>query len=184
MRNSIQLSTADLRRIEHDLDIPSAILKRLADDEQRNLIILLEAERLALRHHRLLVFAASVEHAELLAAVLRARGLHAAAISGATPAAERTQHITAYKAASDEPRILCNYGVLTGFDAPQTGARHSFDRQNHWCSTAKWLVGQCVAHEVGGNATAEIVTVIDANLPGFGAVSDAFTNWEDVWRNL
>lgn len=183
--NGIQLSSTDLQRIEHDLDIPAGVLKRLAEDEQRNLLILLESERLAVRHQRLLVFAASVEHAELLAAVLRARGLHAAAISGATPMAERTRHIADYKAISDEPRILCNYGVLTtGFDAPQTSAA-IIARPTKSLVLYSQMVGRAMrGPRVGGNATAEIVTVVDAHLPGFGAVADAFTNWEDVWRNL
>jgi hypothetical protein len=33
----------------------------------------------------------------------------------------------------------------------------------------------------GGNAIAEIVSVVDTNLPGFGNIAEAFTNWEDVW---
>jgi hypothetical protein len=33
----------------------------------------------------------------------------------------------------------------------------------------------------GGNAEAQIVTVVDTALPGFGRISDAFQNWEDVW---
>ncbi len=183
--SGIELSTADLRRIERELDIPPSILKRYAEDEQRNLAILVEIEKLAQRHHRLLVFAASVEHARLLAAVLRARGLHVAAISGATPATERARAIAAYKAPAEEPRILCNYGVLTtGFDAPQTSAA-VIARPTKSLVLYSQMVGRAMrGPRVGGNATAEIVTVVDSNLPGFGAVTDAFTNWEDIWRNL
>lgn len=47
------------------------------------------------------------------------------------------------------------------------------------------MVGRALrGPRVSGNARAEIVTVVDANLPGFGDVASAFTNWEDVWRNL
>jgi superfamily II DNA or RNA helicase len=183
--SGIELSPTDLRRLTHDLDIPAGILKRLAEDEQRNLLILLEVERLALRHRRLLVFAASVEHAELLAAVLRARGIYAAAISGTTPATERTRRIADYKAPGDEPRVLCNYGVLTtGFDAPQTSAA-IIARPTKSLVLYSQMVGRAMrGPRVGGNASAEIVTVVDVNLPGFSTVADAFTNWEDVWRNL
>jgi hypothetical protein len=34
---------------------------------------------------------------------------------------------------------------------------------------------------VGGTSEAEIVTVVDGNLPGFGGLAEAFSNWEDVW---
>ena len=33
----------------------------------------------------------------------------------------------------------------------------------------------------GGNRWAEILTVVDTNLLGFGSVTDAFTNWEELW---
>jgi hypothetical protein len=45
------------------------------------------------------------------------------------------------------------------------------------------MVGRAIRGlKAGGNATAEIVTVVDSQLPGFGSVASAFQNWEDVWR--
>ena len=41
--------------------------------------------------------------------------------------------------------------------------------------------GSNLPAKAGGNETAEVVTVVDRHLPGFGGVVDAFTNWEDVW---
>ena len=47
------------------------------------------------------------------------------------------------------------------------------------------MVGRAIrGTESGGNAEAEIVTVIDENLKGFGEVADAFMNWEDVWDEI
>jgi DNA repair protein RadD len=47
------------------------------------------------------------------------------------------------------------------------------------------MVGRAIRGvRAGGNTIAEIVTVIDPALPGFGAVADAFTNWEDVWSTV
>jgi hypothetical protein len=34
---------------------------------------------------------------------------------------------------------------------------------------------------MGGTEKAEIWTVIDTDLPGFGDLPEAFWNWEDVW---
>ena len=50
----------------------------------RNLAIITEIEDLAKRHRRILVFAATVEHANLLAAVLQMRGYDAASVTGTT----------------------------------------------------------------------------------------------------
>jgi DNA repair protein RadD len=117
------LSPADLQRIERELDIPQDILQRLAEDEQRNLAIVAEIERMASRHTHIIVFAASVSHARLLAAVLNARGKTASAISGETPSAERARILERYKNDNATSQILCNFGVLTtGFDAPRTSA--------------------------------------------------------------
>jgi hypothetical protein len=45
------------------------------------------------------------------------------------------------------------------------------------------MVGRAIrGPKAGGNTTAEIVTVVDSALPGFGNVAEAFKNWEDVWR--
>ena len=33
----------------------------------------------------------------------------------------------------------------------------------------------------GGNRWAEILTVVDKTLVGFWSVTDAFTNWEELW---
>ena len=35
---------------------------------------------------------------------------------------------------------------------------------------------------VGGTAEAEICTVVDTSLKGFGNLVEANENWEDVWR--
>lgn len=45
------------------------------------------------------------------------------------------------------------------------------------------MVGRAIRGKLaGGNETAEIVTVVDYALPGFGSISEAFTNWEDIWE--
>jgi hypothetical protein len=45
------------------------------------------------------------------------------------------------------------------------------------------MVGRAIrGKKAGGNKKAEIVTVVDSNLPGFGSVAEAFSNWEDIWE--
>lgn len=176
------LSDADLERVRNSLDVPASVLQRLAEDEQRNLHIVLRTEDLLARHRRVLVFAATVWHAELLAAVLQARGHDTAAVTGTTPPAERAARIARFKGDGEAPRVLCNYGVLTtGFDAPQTSAA-LIARPTQSLVLYSQMVGRAIrGPRAGGNAEAEIVTVVDAALPGFGDVAEAFLNWEDVW---
>jgi superfamily II DNA or RNA helicase len=79
--------------------------------------------------------------------------------------------------------ILCNFGVLTtGFDAPSISAA-LIARPTRSLVLYSQMVGRATrGTRGGGNAKAEILTVVDPELPGFGDVAEAFTNWEDVWN--
>lgn len=177
-----ELTGRDLHDIESGLDIPAGVLKRLAEDEQRNLSIVLQTELLASRHRRVLVFATTVEHAEVLACVLRARGLKADAVTGGTDATARRRIIGKYCSNLEETLILCNYGVLTtGFDAPKTSAA-VIARPTKSLVLYSQMVGRAIrGPRAGGNAEADIVTIVDQALPGFRDPGEAFMNWEDVW---
>lgn len=179
----IELSDADIRRVQAHFDIPESILRRLADDEMRNLAIITEIESLAKRHRRILVFAATVEHSNLLAAVLQMRGFDAASVTGSTPSLIRAKIIDRFKQDTTDVRIVCNFGVLTtGFDAPKTSAA-LIARPTKSLVLYSQMVGRAIrGKKAGGNETAEIVTVVDYDLPGFGSVADAFNNWEDIWE--
>jgi len=164
------------------LEIPEVVLAKLAMDEQRNLLILNRIENLAQEHDRIIVFSATVSHARILAAVLRARGIEADSVSANTPMGERARIITRYKSMKSGPIVLCNYGVLTtGFDAPRTSAA-VIARPTKSLILYSQMVGRAMrGPKAGGNKNARIVTVVDTSLPGFGEMSDAFRNWEDVW---
>jgi len=176
------LTAAELRELTEALDIPSIVVEKLAADEQRNLLILNQAEQLARRHNRIIVFAATKDHAVVLATVLRARGLWAHAVTGETPSEERSRIISTFRFASDDTRIIVNYGVLTtGFDAPQISAA-IIARPTKSLVLYSQMVGRATrGPRAGGNKKAEVATVVDTRLPGFCNIADAFENWEDVW---
>ncbi len=176
------LTDGERAKIAADLELPQSVLKRLADDHLRNLAIAHEVRTLARFHSRILVFSATVEHAKLLAVVLSSIGISARAVTGATASAIRTAAISWYRQTSDDVRVLTNFGVLTtGFDAPQTSAA-VIARPTKSLVLYSQMVGRATrGTRAGGNREAEIVTVVDVNLPGFRTLSEAFTNWEDVW---
>ena len=76
--------------------------------------------------------------------------------------------------------MLFNYGVLTaGFDAPRTRCV-IIARPTTSLVLYSQMAGRAMrGPKAGGNLKAEIFTVADTNLPGFGSVTDAFTNWEE-----
>jgi superfamily II DNA or RNA helicase len=181
-QSGVSMSETEKATLRSDLEIPPDVLQRLAEDEIRNLVILSEVEQLSKRHRRIIVFATTVEHSDLLAYTLRARGLWARSVTGSTPKAERQAALESYKASDGEAKIICNFGVLTtGFDAPETSAA-VIARPTISLVLYSQMVGRAIrGKKAGGNLEAEIATVVDSGLPGFGDVGDAFLNWEDVW---
>ena len=135
------------------------------------------------RHSRIIVFAPSVACARLQAAILLAQGHKAQVVTGVTPANERERIIRQFRSNSPESMILCNYAVLTtGFDAPQISAA-LIARPTRSLVLYSQMVGRATrGPKAGGNEEAEIITVVDPHLPGFGDITEAFTNWEDVWH--
>lgn len=178
----LSLSETDLAALKNELEIPDAVLDQLGEDQHRNLRILREAEGLAKRHQRIILFAATVQHARLLAAVLAARGVMSFAVAGDSSPAERETAIRRFRGGDPRPMVICNFGVLTtGFDAPRTSAA-LIARPTKSLVLYSQMVGRATrGPKAGGNERAEIVTVVDPQLPGFGDMAEAFSNWEDVW---
>lgn len=179
----LTLDEDDLAELASDLDVPQSVLDALADDETRNLRIVTKVEELVGDHRRIIVFAASVRHARLLGAVLAARGIQSGVVTSETSPSERARLIDRFRSNDAVPMVLVNYGVLTtGFDAPATSAV-VIARPTRSLVLYSQMVGRAIrGPKAGGNETCEVVTVVDPDLPGFGDVAEAFTNWEDVWQ--
>jgi superfamily II DNA or RNA helicase len=177
------LGQPDLEALSSALDVPEALLEELGYDEQRNLRIVTAVEELTARHNRIIVFASSVAHSHLIRAVLSARGHEALVVTGEMEQGVRERAIRRYKGNAPEPIVMCNFGVLTtGFDAPKTSAA-VIARPTRSLVLYSQMVGRATrGPRAGGNETAEILTVVDPSLPGFGDVAEAFKNWEDVWH--
>ena len=138
----------------------------------------------AQRHPRTIVFCPSVESAITCNDLLRARGVGSYVITANTSAEDRRTVVDTFKGDDSQHKVMLNYGVLTaGFDAPRTRCVIIAPP-----TTSLVLYSQMVGRAMrgpraGGNPRAEIYTVADTNLPGFGSVTDAFTNWEELWSN-
>lgn len=181
---SQSLSPHQVDRLAEDLDVPVSILKQLADDVQRNLVITSAVEELIRRQHlRIIVFAATVDHARLLSTIFLARGIDSGSITGSSSINDRRRLIARFRKRSDRPMVLCNYGVLTaGFDAPETSSA-VIARPTKSLVLYSQMVGRATrGTRAGGNDSADVLTIVDTQLPGFGDMSEAFTNWEDVWE--
>jgi DNA repair protein RadD len=166
-------------------EYPESLLEKLSDDEKRNLLILDRVKMLVNEgHKRILVFANSVRHSDILNTYTGLRtNISCASITGKTDSDMRQKWLESFKdITDDEPCVLFNYGVLTtGFDAPRTSAA-IISRPTKSLVLYSQMVGRVIrGTKVEGTESAEIWTVVDQGLPGFRDLSEAFTNWEDVW---
>lgn len=179
----LDLSKKDLEDLSQELEIPLGILDKLALDEKRNIRIITTLEDFLVRHSRTLFFSTSVTHAHLISSLLRIRRHESFVITSYTDRVTRESIINRYRSNDSSHMVLCNFGVLTaGFDAPKTSAV-VIARPTRSLVLYSQMVGRAIRGErAGGNAVAEVVTVVDPQLAGFGDIAEAFMNWEDVWN--
>lgn len=179
-------STRDVggRRPQAGTDYDPKLLDALASETSRSERIIQEIRRLVSDGHtRIILFSTSVSHAHLLASVLEAVGVAASAVTAQTAPTVRNRVITRFRKKTNQPFVLCNYGVLTtGFDAPQTSAA-LIARPTRSLVLFSQMLGRAIrGPKAGGNRECKIITVVDLGLPGFRDLAEAFTNWDDVWR--
>ena len=180
--SGLNISQNDLNYLKNRLQLPDDFIKKLSDDVKRNILIIQKCEELIIKHNRIILFALNVNHSNLLAMCLQARGIDAYSLTSDTDSEQRKKVIESFKNNSSEPTILCNYGILTtGFDAPKTSCA-VITRPTDSLVLYSQMVGRAIRGiKLGGNDIAEIVTVVDTCLPGFDKIENAFYNWEDVW---
>ena len=132
---------------------------------------------------RTMVFCPSVQSVRECAEAIRNMGKRAEVVLGETSDESRRRSIERFKDDSTEPIALFNYNVLTaGFDAPRTKCV-VIGRPTTSLVLYSQMMGRAMrGRQSGGNRTCQIYTVIDTNLPGFGSVAEAFSNWEELWR--
>lgn len=164
------------------LDYSTDDLDDLGRDLERTRRVAELAENAVRRHPRTIVFCPSVESALECNKLLQAGGMATSVVTANTPGEDRRAIIEAFKSTNREHMIIFNYGVLTaGFDAPRTRCV-IIARPTTSLVLYSQMAGRAMrGPRAGGNPRAEILTVVDTNLPGFGSVTEAFTNWEELW---
>ncbi|MFF3109353.1 sacsin N-terminal ATP-binding-like domain-containing protein [Kitasatospora sp. NPDC057904] len=178
--SSCVLDELQVREMErtHAMALPADVVRRLAQDVERTRRIVDRIEQLP-ANWPVLVFATSVEHAQVLAALLQDRGITAASIDGQTPPSTRRRRIAAFRGGGI--RVLTNFKVLTqGFDAPAVRAvvvaRPTFSPNTYIQMIGRGLRGELN----GGKASCLILNVAD-NIENFGR-GLAYTRMEHLWQ--
>ena len=175
-------SDARIRDPQPGMDYSADDLDTLGRNQERTRKIVELAQNAAIRYLRTIVFCPSVESAMDCTELLMSERVMAAAVTANTPGDDRRAIIEIFKSDSRKHMVLFNYGVLTaGFDAPRTRCV-IIARPTTSLVLYSQMVGRAMrGPRAGGNPKADIFTIVDSNLPGFGSVADAFTNWEELW---
>ncbi|MHA3700643.1 sacsin N-terminal ATP-binding-like domain-containing protein [Jatrophihabitans sp. YIM 134969] len=174
---AVELAADEVRQVNTFGALPQAVLERIGRDEQRSRRLLEDITNLP-EDWPVLVFTASVLSAQVLAALLRVRGIAAASISGATRIYDRRHNIEAFR--RGELRVLTNCNVLTqGFDAPAVRAlyiaRPTFSPNAYIQMVGRGLRGRLN----GGKDECLVVNVADT----FGQFGDklAYKEFDYLW---
>ncbi|MEU5437711.1 DEAD/DEAH box helicase family protein [Streptomyces sp. NPDC020719] len=175
----MHLEAEERQILEQLRRLPSSVEESLGQNQQRNQTLLDTIKALP-EGWPILLFATSVNHAKLMAALLTREGIRAAAISGDTEIGVRRHIIHRFR--KGEVRVLANYGVLSqGFDAPATRAvivaRPTYSPNVYQQMIGRGLRGK----ENGGKDECLIVNVAD-NIDKYGEEL-AFRRFEYLWKN-
>lgn len=176
----VEVSAAEEQHIRDGLDLPESVIRRLETNDRRNLLILSRVMDEADRGSKILLYACSVEHANVLANLLVVKGYKTAAVSSRTAPDRRRKVIADYRD-TDAIQILTNYDILTmGFDAPRTNVA-VITRPTRSVVLYSQMVGRAArGPRAGGNATCRIITVID-QIPGYRSIAEGFAYWDNIW---
>ena len=175
-------SDTEVTEPEPGTDYSADDLEILGRNHLRTCKIVELAENAVARHSRTIVFCPSVESSIECRNILQASGIVTHAITADTPSEDRHAIIESFKSNNREHMVIFNYGVLTaGFDAPRTRCV-IIARPTTSLVLYSQMAGRAMrGPRSGGNPRAEVYTVADTDLPGFGSVTEAFTNWEELW---
>ena len=125
-----------------------------------------------------LLFAASVEHAQIMAALLTREGIPAAAITGETDRGARRHYIREFR--QDKLRVLTNFNVLTaGFDAPQVRALY-IARPTYSPNAYQQMVGRGLRGPMNGGTDRCLLVNVEDNVLQFGERL-AFHEFDYLW---
>ena len=175
--SSVTLSSKELDELRKLHSIPSSVYDRLAADVARNNVLLSHICELP-RDWPALLFAASVEHAQIMAALLKLKDISAAPISAETAPGARRQYIDAFRAG--EIQVLTNYGVLTqGFDAPAVRAIY-VARPTFSPNLYQQMIGRGLRGPLNGGKDTCLIVNIEDNFSQYGEQL-AFLDFEGLW---
>ena len=174
----VYLTDKELKDAEQTPWLPSSVEDRIARNTVRTRRIVNEYLHRVDPDWPTLIFATSVEHSEIVAALLNSEGITARAVSTETETPVRRRVVEEFRSGSVQ--VLVNYGVFReGFDAPKTRAivvaRPVYSPNLYFQMIGRGLRGL----KNGGNERCLVLNVRD-NIHNFGR-DLAFSGLDWLW---
>lgn len=175
-----KLSEEDKKYIEKYFDYPPGLLKKISQDDARNLEIIKKLKYECELNKKVIFFASSIDQSKFICAILNFMGFGAEHVDGSTGKDRRRYIIEKFK--QGQLNVICNFGVLTtGFDAPKTDvvfiARPTMSVVLYSQMVGRGLRGPAI----GGTNTCKLIDVID-NIEKYGSIDRVYDYFEQYWR--
>jgi superfamily II DNA or RNA helicase len=175
----IDLDQSQMKELERFQRLPRAVEAQLGLNAARNRT-LIDSIRKQDPDWQILVFAASVENAQTLAALLRLENITAAAVTAETRPGARRHYVEQFKRRNI--RVLTNYGTLTtGFDAPEVRAVY-VARPTYSPNLYLQMIGRGLRGPENGGTDECLIVDVEDNVRMYQGKL-AFTDFEFLWRD-
>ena len=178
---TFELTYSHKKLLNQEFDFPTSFLKKIGDDDIRNIEIIKRIKRECDQDKKILFFACSIEHSQFICALLSFSSIKAAHIDGSSERSERSEKIDQFR--SGDLQVLCNYGVLsTGFDAPNTDVVF-ISRPTQSIVLYSQMIGRGLRGlAIGGTAQCKVINVID-NIIGLPSDDLIYDYFEEYWTD-
>ena len=180
--SELKILSSTLRDMGYDdKEYTESQLKVLARNKERNLAILACLRQLQIDKKPTIVFACSVDHAKMLAAMLTLEGIPNSLVLGEMDVMDRKRAINIFKNRNSGVDIIINYEVLTtGFDSKNIKCVF-ITRPTKSIVLYSQMLGRGLRGPLmGGNEECDLID-IDDNLQAFDNET-AFSHFNDYWR--
>lgn len=178
-----KLTKEEWKKLSEDYgrEFPDGLLEKIANDQKRNLKILIELRKIGQSYDRIMVFCGSVKQARLMSGFMDVCGYPSAYVDGTSPSGYRKDVVDKFKDGSIQ--FLFNFSVFTaGFDVPLIDAV-VIARP----TTSVVLYGQMIGRgmrgpRMGGTAAFTLIDVVDNIIADYSGLDNVHEFFEEYWE--
>ncbi len=176
---SVDLSEKELLLIDKEQEIPTTILKKLANNKKRNDVLVSIIVNEVLEKRTVLVFCCSVDHSKKISVLLASKGVVSASVDYTMRTGARRHIVHDFKMGNI--KVLLNYGIFsTGLDVPKLDTV-VISRPTSSVVLYSQMIGRGIrGNMVGGTEECRLIDIRD-NFLNYGDVDSVYQYFKDDW---